>query len=143
MCPLMWGWMNLGVGCPLAGQIESTVINDLRREGSARCQGALRRAQPRAAAAAGGTIRTSKPPSLLRRYRGFHPPLGQINTAESESGGQRWGGDSVWRSGAEYRRPSPPFTHCLHICRPLRSPMRSCSERADSQGSTRAQQTPH
>lgn len=64
-------------------QMESTVINDLRGYADAWCPAALSHAQPPLAAAR--MIRTSKPLTLLKHYRRLHAPLGQINTAESES----------------------------------------------------------
>lgn len=58
--------------------MESTVINDLRREGGARCQAARSDAQPRLETA--GTIRTSNALKLLKRYRSFRATLVKIKT---------------------------------------------------------------
>lgn len=82
---------------------ESTVINDLRRGGGARCQTALSHAQPLSAAAS--TIRTPKPLTLLERYRRLCAPLGQINTdSESESWG--WQYTNTVRDGKTVERNS-------------------------------------
>lgn len=56
--------------------MESTVINDLRREGGARCQAARSHAQPRPETAR--TIRTSNALKLLERYRSFRATLVKI-----------------------------------------------------------------
>lgn len=58
--------------------MKSTVINNLQWKGGARSQATLSHAQPPPAAAR--TIRTSKPLTLLKRYRRLRALLGQINT---------------------------------------------------------------
>lgn len=96
---------------------ESTVINDLRREGGARCQTTLSHAQPLSAAA--GTIRTPKPLTLLKRYRRLRALLGQINTdAESESWG--WQYTNTVRCGKTAERNSDGF-RLTKPCRMLTS----------------------
>lgn len=131
----MWGWMNCcapAVRSQTRYYMESAVINDLRREGGARCQAARSDAQPQPETA--GTIRTSNALKLLKRYRSFRATLVKIKTqlrwtAEDGSMLMRhksgkpqsesetdfvWLWHFVWQILFDFCQPRAP--HCGHWC---------------------------